>query len=74
MEAGVEMVTAFAFSTENWKRDAHEVSLYTCECSTGSQPSSSETTGVLRTSQRRFLYDGSARKLSDMNDVVRTST
>jgi len=26
MEAGVAMATAFAFSTENWKRDAHEVS------------------------------------------------
>lgn len=25
MEAGVAMATAFAFSTENWKRDAHEV-------------------------------------------------
>ncbi|CAM9578436.1 unnamed protein product, partial [Pylaiella littoralis] len=27
MEAGVAMATAFAFSTENWKRDAHEVEL-----------------------------------------------
>lgn len=27
MEAGVAMATAFAFSTENWKRDAHEVSV-----------------------------------------------
>eukprot|EP00903_Cladosiphon_okamuranus_P015687 g14484.t1 len=27
MEAGVEMVTAFAFSTENWKRDAQEVKM-----------------------------------------------
>lgn len=26
MEAGVAVVTAFAFSTENWKRDEHEVS------------------------------------------------
>lgn len=26
MEAEVAMATAFAFSTENWKRDAHEVS------------------------------------------------
>lgn len=26
MEAGVAMATAFAFSTENWKRDTHEVS------------------------------------------------
>lgn len=25
MEAGVRMATAFAFSTENWNRDAHEV-------------------------------------------------
>lgn len=28
MEAGVDMVTAFAFSTENWKRDVHEVRVY----------------------------------------------
>ncbi|CAM9284404.1 unnamed protein product [Ectocarpus sp. 12 AP-2014] len=27
MEAGVAVATAFAFSTENWKRDAHEVKL-----------------------------------------------
>lgn len=27
MEAGVAMATAFAFSTENWKRDAHEVTM-----------------------------------------------
>ncbi|CAM9748460.1 unnamed protein product [Ectocarpus fasciculatus] len=27
MEAGVAVATAFAFSTENWKRDAHEVNL-----------------------------------------------
>lgn len=27
MEAGVAVATAFAFSTENWKRDAHEVSI-----------------------------------------------
>lgn len=32
MEAGVAMATAFAFSTENWKRDAHEVSVRSVQC------------------------------------------
>lgn len=30
MDAGVAMVTAFAFSTENWKRDKKEVSPQLC--------------------------------------------
>lgn len=71
MDAGVEMVTAFAFSTENWKRDAHEVSLYMYVFH-------GISTQLLRNDRSASCFEekiscgGSVRMSGDVSDVLRT--